>query len=222
MRLTAWNGMLLFGVVAWGTLARAEPVDLRDARARPVNVALEISPPHLPARLDHVYSERAPAWFEPGPAPHEVTIRVSGPEVEQLLAHFDPIPGSFGDFVWILDVESGHVLSASLSGAMLRRVDWGILETRVRAKIVARMTTLRAAGFHPPRSLLGSILFDHCGGRDDDCTLVAPRAYDPFTGYVNAVGSLSARAGGLSTDTFSPLGEAVFTEMASDAAVSAR
>ena len=224
MRVVARVGLLLFVALAGRVPpAVADPVDLTDRRARPVRLALEISPPHLPAQLDRIYGERVPAWFEPGPGAGEVSIRVAGPDVERLLDGFDPVPGSFGDFVWIFDTGTGHVLTATLRGTIRQRLDWGLFETRVQAKIDARMTTLRPAGLRPPHSLLGRILFDHCGAPGRDCSLVPSRPYDPFTGYVNAVGSISARAvGGLTSQTFSPLGEAVFTEMPADTAVSAR
>ncbi len=224
MRIAVLARLLLFTALAGGTPhATADPLDLGEPRARPVLVAFEISPSHLPAQLDHQYSELAPAWFEPGPGAGHATVRVAGLEYEKVVASFDPVPGSFGDFVWIFDVESGHVLSATLTGAFYQRLDLGFLKTRVKANIVARMTTLRAAGFQPPRSLFGKVLFDHCWSRDAECNLVASRPYDAATGKVNAIGSISVTAlGGLVTETFSPLGEAVFTEMREDTSVSAR
>ena len=210
-------------IAAVAAAAAAEPVDLRERRARPVQVAFEISPPHLPAQLDHHYSERALAWLEPGPGAGEVTIGVSGPDMERVLAAFEPVPGSFGDFVWIFDAATGHVLSARLVGAFHQHLSLGFLRTTVVADVVARMTTLHGAGFLPPRAQLGHVLFEHCAGDDAQCNVVAPRAYDPATGYVNAVGSISARSiGGLGAETFSPLGEAVFNELREDSAVSAR
>lgn len=217
--------MLVWTIVVAGLPlpASARPVDLTERRARPVQVAIEISPPHLPARLDHHYSDRRPAWLEPGPGPDEVTIRVPGPEMERLLASYDPVPGSFEDYVWVFESETGHVLSATLHGALFQRVEWGFLSTRVEAGIAASMSTLRAAGFLPPRSRWGHVLFEHCVSLEDECSVVPPRPYDPSTGYVNAVGSLRAMAiGGFRVVTFSPLGEAVFTEMRADTAVSAR
>jgi hypothetical protein len=202
--------------------AAADPVDLREHRARPVQVSFEISPPHLPGQLDHHYSERAPAWLEPGPAAGQVTLRVAGVEMERVLAAYEPVAGSFGDFVWIFDAATGHVVSAGLAGAFLQHLSLGFLSTTVVADVEARMTTLHGAGFLPPRERLGHLLFEHCED-GDECRLVAPHAYDPGTGYVNAVGSISASAiGGLGTQTFSPLGEAVFTELRDDSAVSAR
>lgn len=224
MRIAGIAALVWTIVVAGLPLAvAARPVDLTERRARPVQVALEVSPPNLPARLDHQYSDLVPAWLEPGPGPGKVTIRVPGREMERLLSAYEPVPGSFEDYVWIFESETGHVLSATLHGAFYERVKWGFLSTRVEADIVASMTTLEAAGFLPPRAKWGHVLFEHCVGLDADCSVVPPQPYDPHTGYVNAVGSLRAAAiGGFGVVTFSPLGEAVFTEMRADTAVSAR
>lgn len=201
----------------------AQPLDLGERRARPIHVAIEISPQELPAQLDHQYSERAVAWFEPGPGPGRATVRIDGPEVERVLQAFDPVPGSFGEFVWIFDTATGDVLSATLGGAFRQRVDLGPVRTHVRAEIMARMTTLQPVGFRPPRSQLGHVVFEHCVAQESGCNTVAPRALDPFTGYVNAVGKITATVvGGIRTETYSPLGEAVFTEMRGETAVSAR
>jgi hypothetical protein len=202
--------------------AVADPVDLGEQRARPVQVSFEISPPDRPAQLNDHYSERAPAWLEPGPADGQVTIRVTGADMERALAEFEPVEGSFGDFVWVFDAATGDVVSAHVTGAFHQHLSLGFLHTTVVADVEARMTTLRAAGFLPPHSQLGHVLFESCEV-GDDCRIVAPSAYDPQTGYVNAVGSITATAiGGLQTQTFSPLGEAVFTEQRDDSSVSAR
>lgn len=216
------RAVLVLAICAVAFAGSAEPLRLAERRARPVHVAIEISPPDLPARLDHHYSERGVAWFEPGPGPDQATVRIDGAELERMLASSDPVPGSFGDYVWVFDVATGHVLSASVTGAFLQRLDWGLMRTRVRADVSARMTTLEPAGFRAPRTWLGHVLFEHCAGLEAGCNTVPPRALDPATGYVNAVGKITAVvAGGFHTDTYSPLGEAVFTEMRSDTAVSA-
>jgi len=223
LHIAAWVRFLLVSSLAVGSAAAGEPLDLGDLRARPVRVAFEISPPELPAQLDHHYSDLAPAWFEPGPGPSQATVRVSGHDFEKVIESFDPVPGSFGDFVWVFDVETGHVVSASLSGAVQQQLQWGFLKTRVRADIETHLTTLRASGFQTPRATLGQLVFEHCDERDPDCQLVALRAFDHVTGYVNAVGSISAKTvGGLETQSFCPLGEALFSEMPADTAVSAR
>lgn len=215
-----WMPIALLGLAA---PAESQPVDLREQRARPVWMSLEISPALQPAGLDQQYSERHPAWFEPGPGPGRATIRVAGAEMERLLAGYDPVPGSFSDYVWTFDVETGQVLSATLDGTLRQRLDWGFLSTRVRADISARLSTLTPAGFQPPHSRFGHVLFESCSVGEAGCTLVAPHPYDRETGYVNAVGAITARAvGGITTRTFCPLGEAVFSEMRTDTSVSAR
>ena len=58
------------------------------------------------------------------------------------------------------------------------------------------------------------IIFAHCADPNPArCTLVPPAEYDETRGYVNAVGSLIVRYHGLTLHTFSPLGEAVFSEL---------
>ena len=75
------------------------------------------------------------------------------------------------------------------------------------------MSTVRSAGLRAERQLLGQRVFDVCDADDGACTLVAPAPYDPATGYVNAVGLISARTRGAGADSFSTLGEARFTEL---------
>ena len=43
--------------------------------------------------------------------------------------------------------------------------------------------------------------------------MISPTRYDPLTGYVNAVGHVTARSGGITVHSFSPLGEAIFSEI---------
>jgi hypothetical protein len=62
---------------------------------------------------------------------------------------------------------------------------------------------------------------DVCEPGTPGCTRVAPAPLDPRTGHVNAVGTIHASAiGGLGVLTFSPLGEAVFSEQSDLPAVS--
>ena len=124
----------------------------------------------------------------------------------------------FAKFVWILDVSSGHVISAELDGIVLRRMEFGPLHRTVEARIRASMSTVRSAGFRAQRQILGQRVFDLCDADDGECTLVAPVPYDPRTGYVNAVGVISARTRGAGADNFSSLGEARFTELHTESA----
>jgi hypothetical protein len=191
----------------------AEPLDLQDALPRPVQVVFEVSPPEAPGNLDARYGLAAQAWFAPGPDPGQATIRISSLEMERILSHHQPVPGSFSDFVWVFDVSNGHVLSARVTGQFVKRVDWGLFSTDVVTYTDTRLGTRSRAGFRPPRHRLGHLVFEFCI-EERDCTEVPPRPLDPFTGYVNAVGSIAAHAlAGPRTTSFSPLGEAVWSEV---------
>jgi len=191
----------------------ADPLDLHDARARPVQVVFELSPPEAPGRLDSHYSDPTRAWFEHGPEPGQATVRITSFSMEEVLVRHQPIPGSFSDFVWLFDVHTGHVLSASVTGKFRKEVDWGLFSTHVETDTETRLSTRGRAGYRAPRTRLGHVVFEFCID-ESECTNVPPRPYDFFTGYVNAVGSIHARVvGGVRTTTFSPLGEAILSEI---------
>jgi hypothetical protein len=196
--------------------AGSEPLDLLDLRPRWIHVAFEISPTDRPGQLDSVYTPEFPAWLEPAERPGEVRVTIPGSAVERhLLVNQQPVAGSFSDFVWRFDAATGQVLSASLSGALLKRIDWGFFSSEVEAQIEIAMDTRGAAGYREPRSLLGERLHDFCAPSDTpDCTLVEPAHLDDRSGYVNAVGVVSARSHGITTTSFCPLGEAIFRELA--------
>jgi hypothetical protein len=42
---------------------------------------------------------------------------------------------------------------------------------------------------------------------------VPARTYNPITGYVNAVGAIGVDSGPIRFESFSPLGEAIFSEL---------
>jgi hypothetical protein len=137
------------------------------------------------------------------------------------------VEGSFSDYVWVFDASSGHVLSATVAGRLIRTLDWGFFSSDVEASVRAQMATRSesgaptAAGYTSPRSRLGQLLFRFCTRTDgEDCTLVSAAPYDPRSGYVNAVGPILAGSTVVTTRTFSPLGEARFSEIGTAAAVS--
>jgi len=125
------------------------------------------------------------------------------------------VPGSFSDFVWVLDRHTGHVVHAELSGVVLRTLDWGLFSSEVEARIAVELDTQQgAAGFQPAQRLLGQRVRAFCREPGEDCTRVPPVPFDPVRGYVNAVGPLSARAVGVTTRIFCDLGEVRFLERA--------
>jgi hypothetical protein len=177
--------------------ALAEPMDLHDLEPRWVQVRFELSPPDRPGQTDTVYSPPFAAWLEPGEQPGEVSVTVGGRIVEQhLLPNHEPRPGSFSDFVWIFDAETGHVRSAKVSGAVRRQLRLGLASWKVTARIRIEMNTRSDAGFRQPANLLGQWVHRFCAAADSGpCTLVPTHTYNPSTGYVNAVGAIRANSG---------------------------
>jgi hypothetical protein len=195
--------------------APAEPMQLADTRPRWVTVRFEVSPEDAPGRLDAHYGEPLPAWLEPDGALGCVRVTIPAHAVEiRLLPGQGARPGSLGDFTWRFDAESGHVLSASFSGVLVRRLGVGLLRFDTEVEIRTELGTLRAAGFRGPERLLGEDFLAYCDpSQEEGCRAVPAIPYDPRTGYVNAVGFVRGRALGIETRTFSSLGEARFEEL---------
>jgi hypothetical protein len=204
----------LVGVAVVDAAARAaEPMDLRDPQPRWISVRFENSPPDQPGQLATQYTAELPAWLEPDRVSNRVLVTIAGSAVEtDWFQRHRLRAGSFSDFVWLFDVSSGDVLSARVRGTLIRRLDFGVFGSDVELPFEAEMTTRSAVGFEAVRHTLGQLVFPFCERAERGCTLVAPVRYDSRTGYVNAVGSIVARAIGAAARTFSPLGEAIFSE----------
>jgi len=192
----------------------AEPVDFLDPTPRWVEVAFEVSPRDKPMQTDTIYTPKIRAWLEAADHPGWMKVTIDRLDVERiLLADEDPVAGSFTDFVWVFDAVTGEVVSAALSGTLNKEVDWGLFRSKVQTLISANMATNRVGGVKKPRHWMGQQLFGYCSDADGErCTLVDARGYDATSGYVNAVGDMSVRFGELTLHTYSPLGEAVFSE----------
>jgi hypothetical protein len=208
--------ILLIGLLfALPRVGLAEPVDFLDPTPRWVEVAFEVSPRDKPLQTDTVYTPKILAWLEAADHPGWMKVTVDRRDVERILfVDDDPVAGSFTDFVWVFDAVTGEVVSAALSGTLNKEVDWGLFRSKVRTLISADMATNRVGGVKKPRRWLGQQLFGYCSEVDGErCTVVDARGYDAASGYVNAVGHLSVRFGELTLHTYSPLGEAVFSEV---------
>jgi len=194
--------------------AFAEPVDLLDPTPRWIEVAFEVSPRDKPEQTDTVYTPRIRAWLDAGDAPGRMQVTIDRRDVEGiLLAPDEPVAGSFSDFVWVFDALTGEVLSASLHGILTQELDWGLFQSKVPTRIAVDMGTNRVGGFKKPRHWLGQQIFGYCDAEvGPSCNFVAASDYDSASGYVNAIGDVSVRYGDLKLRTFSPLGEAVFSE----------
>jgi len=203
-----------------GSPVCAEPMRLDDPTPRSVIVRFENSSRNEPALLDRRYGPPLLGRIEPAGA-DLVRVVIDGSTVAQhLFWEDDPDPDSFSDFVWLFDVQSGHVLDARLGGSIVKQLDWGLVRSSTRARVSARMSTREQAGFWPALRVLGNSVFRYCdpskmpGG---GCQAVEAVSYDSQLGYVNAVGVIEVVTPlGIEARTFSPLGEALFLELARD------
>ena len=223
-RAASRRGFLVAGLAgllaaAWlAAPAAAEPMDLTNAKARWVSIRFEMSPPGQPGQTNAVYIAPIQAWLEPADdSPHRRVIIARDVVEARLLEGYDPVPGTFSDYVWAFDAETGHVLSAALAGTVNRTLDWGIVRTHVKAKVSFRMDTLGSAGYRKPRSFLGQPVNYFCEpGSSEGCVAVAAQRYDAATGYVNAVGTIEVESLIKRLRTFSTIGEAIFSEIDGD------
>jgi hypothetical protein len=205
---------LLPVLVLIAAAAAGEPMDLGNSEPRWVTVRFEVSPPNRPLQTDVHYTRDLPAWLEPGALPGEVRVTVAGSLVEQhLLGGQHPVHGSFSDFVWTFDAESGHVRSATLSGVLRQRLRIGFSTFEVETPIRVVMDTASPAGYGRTQRLFGHRILGFCApDHSSRCQAVQPTPYDRATGYVNALGPVAADAQLARVRSFSPLGEAVFSE----------
>lgn len=204
----------IVAAIATAAVARAsEPMNLGDPRPRAVSVRFETSPTDQPGRLASHYSDAVPAWLEPADLAGQVRVTITSADVETRRFRNQRVrPGSFSDFVWIFDAASGEVVSAHLRGTLVRSFDFGAFRSDVETQLETEMTTQTRVGFEPGRVRLGQLVFPLCMREGGDCTIVTPVRYDRRTGYVNAVGPLVGSALGTAARSFSPLGEAIFSE----------
>jgi hypothetical protein len=209
-----WAGSLLLMIC---TSSYAEPMRLDDTTPRWVTVRFEDSPSDHPYRLDNVYTKAFLAWLEPNALGH-ITVRVSGEILEQsLFRDRNPVPGSFTDFVWVFDRETGDVLSASFEGTFSYEFDWGFATSEIHASVRAEMQTTHVGGYQGARPVWGVRLYPWCNDVQSlHCTAVPTNAYDSDRGYVNAVGFLAIDSPLTQFATFSAVGEARFGELSLD------
>jgi len=213
--------LALFPLLAFlaGRPAMADPLDLQDPTPRRIEVRFEVSPENEPGRLDAAWSMPRVAFLESDPGHSIVRIRIPTEEIEAHLraTGTEAISGSFSEFVWTLDSHTGHVVSAELTGRVRERISLGPIQTSTTIEIRVDMTTRDTVGFRPPKRLFGIQTNAFCRPSQQPsppypCVAVAPIRFDPESGYVNAVGSLVAAAAIAEIRTFSPLGEARFSE----------
>jgi hypothetical protein len=196
---------LAMAVVACGALppapARAVPVDLTDPTPRTVRLEID--------QEQHDYGFRGGAYTLPLDAAFTsdgttATIDVDGSAVGAFVNEYfagaaSVVPGSFSDYVVTIDVASGAVLSASVSGTLSTVVGDVPIAQTASSSDVAGWQPFDFMGFTFP-------LFCTSG---DGCTLVPGAPYDPLTGTANAVGIIVTSL----FDTFTPFGDIRLSEL---------
>jgi hypothetical protein len=189
---------------------------LGDGTPRWVVVQFENSPSGQPGALDEVYTRPFAAWLEADPQ-GRIVVRVGAEVLEDdIFVANHPVPGSFSDYVWVFDPQTGEVVSATFSGVFTYAIDWGFATTEIHAHVTAVMGTARQGGFLNPRSVWGRTLNPYCDDVESSrCTRVESSSYDRERGYVNAVGYITIDSPISQMATYSPLGEARFSELSS-------
>lgn len=218
--LCGLNWRAWFSVVAFAlSVARpttAAPLDLQDPTPRRIEVRFEVSPRSAPGQLDSFWSPNRAAFLESTPDESTIRLRIPAEEIEAHLrmTGAETIPGSFSEFIWTLDPETGHVLHAAFSGRVREHFSFGLFRTSALVEIRVEMTTKAAGAFRARRGLLGLQTNSFCAPSRSrpDCVAVPATRFDPESGYVNAVGSVDASMSLVRVRTFSPLGEARFSE----------
>src|SRR5262249_49097944 len=146
----------LLGADPGAVAADARPMDPSRLESRWVAMQVIRGAPGTP---EVHLSEPALAWYEVGPEKTQRTVRVPGLEVERvLMPDRHPVDGSFSDFVWIFDVETGDVLSASLSGELNQPIRLGPLQMSSRVSIAVDLNTFVVGGYTPVRELGGQTM----------------------------------------------------------------
>ena len=206
--------MLVALCLSFAGEAQGQALDLTNPEARMISVTFENSGSEMPGSLDRNYDTPVQGWFAPGPGPGQAIVRIPASQVEGMVSRYKPVPGTFSDFVWIFDIQTGHVQSASFAGVVKPTVALGFFKTEVETTIVTEMRTSASAGFREPEKRFGQMVFSYCEDTSLECHRIQPAPLDARSGYVNAVGSVRAVSlGGIEAESFSPMGEAIFREI---------
>ncbi|MBW2229926.1 MAG: hypothetical protein JRH17_06035 [Deltaproteobacteria bacterium] len=202
--------VLLFAGTTQATAGEA--MDL--ARLESRWVALQVVTT-IPGDPEPHLSGPALGWYEAGPGKTQRSVTVPGPEVERIFfADRSPVDHSFSDFVWVFDVVTGHVVSASFSGLVDEPIRIGPIRSSVRVSILVELSTRAAGGYRAPRELAGRTVIDYCPDPTRlGCTEVPGAVYDSESGWVSANGGVCAVWRSLSTHAYTSIGQARFQEL---------
>jgi hypothetical protein len=187
-------GMAILATVLTST-AIAGPLNLADPTPRQIRVEVD-QELHDYAAIGGAYSLPIPASFASDGT--TATITVGGSAAAAFVEDYfngaiGTVPGSFSDYVITIDVASGAVTSAHVSGILDTVVGNVPFDQTASSDAVAGFTIFPFAGFDFP-------LFCDSGA---ECTIVPGAPYDPATGKANAVGIIVTSV----FNTFTPFGD---------------
>lgn len=180
--------------------AIARPLDLADPTPRQIRAEVD-QELHDYAAIGGAYSLPIPASFTSDGT--TATVTVEGSAAAAFVEDFfggavGTVPGSFSDYVVTIDVATGAVTSAHVSGILDTVLGAVPFEQTASSGALAGFTIFPFMGFDFP-------LFCDTG---PECTIVPGAPYDPGTGRANAVGIITTPV----FDTFTPFGDIRLTE----------
>jgi len=182
--------------------ADADPVDLTIAVDRPILVQVDTDLSNY-AAIGAAYgpAESSTLSFDGDVAIVTVPAATISALVDNLFSGLAAsVPGSFSDYVILIDRQTSEVLSATLSGTI------NIVAFNLDIALGQTASSTATAGFELI-DLFGAILPSFCTG-GGACTIVPGLPYDPVTGALNAVGSASTSLGNF----FTPFGDMLLSE----------
>jgi hypothetical protein len=193
--------------------AIAGPLNLADPTSRQIRVEVD-QELHDYAAIGGAYSLPIPASFASDGT--TATITVDGSAAAAFVDDFfngavGTVPGSFSDYVVTIDVASGAVTSAHVSGTLDTVLGPVSFDQTASSDAIAGFTIFPFMGFDFP-------LFCDTG---EGCTIVPGAPYDAATGRANAVGIIVTSV----FNTFTPFGDIRLTEddgLRCDTAVNAK
>src|SRR5262249_20058447 len=179
LKLVRVLGMAVRAILATST-AQARPLDLADPTPRQIRVEID-QELHDYAAIGGAYSLPIPASFTSDGT--TATITVDGSAAAAFVTDYfngaiGTVPGSFSDYVITIDVASGAITSAHVSGTLDTAIGAVPFDQTASSDAVAGFTIFPFMGFDFP-------LFCDSGA---ECTIVPGAPYDPATGRANAVG----------------------------------
>jgi hypothetical protein len=199
LKLLRVVGIAVLTVLVAST-AIARPLDLADPTPRRIRAEVD-QELHDYAAIGGAYSLPLAASFTSDGT--TATITVDGSAAAAFVEDFfngavGTVPGTFSDYVMTIDVGSGAVTSAHVSGTLDTVLGPVPFDQTASSDALAGFTIFPFMGFDFP-------LFCDSGA---ECTIVPGAPYDPVTGRANAVGTIVTSV----FNTFTPFGDVRLTE----------